>query len=99
MEMNSMINIYIIFVIIYIMNRSFILKNINFTAVFLFLFLYIILVTIKPGLMFTKDGLIRDFGIGYKNKTVTPVWLITIIIAILSYLLVHIFIIYPKIKF
>ena len=97
MEMNSMINIYIIFVIIYIMNRSFILKNINFTAVFLFL--YIILVTIKPGLMFTKDGLIRDFGIGYKNKTVTPVWLITIIIAILSYLLVHVFIIYPKIKF
>jgi hypothetical protein len=81
------------------MNRSFILKNINLTAVIIFLFLYIILVTVKPGLMFTKEGLIRDFGIGYKNKTVTPVWLITIIIAILSYLLVHIFILYPKIRF
>ena len=81
------------------MNRSFILKNINLTAIMIFLFLYTILVTVKPGLMFTKDGLIRDFGIGYKNKTVTPVWLITIIIAILSYLLVHIFILYPKIRF
>ena len=81
------------------MNRSFILKNINLTAIIVFLFLYIILVTIKPGLMFTKEGLIRDFGIGYKNKTVTPVWLITIILAIISYLLVHVFILYPKIKF
>jgi hypothetical protein len=81
------------------MNRSFILKNINLTAVMIFLFVYTILVTVKPGLMFTKEGLIRDFGIGYKNKTVTPVWLITIIIAILSYLLVHIFILYPKIRF
>ncbi len=81
------------------MNRSFILKNINLTAIFVFLFLYIILVTIKPGLMFTKEGLIRDFGIGYKNKTVTPVWLITIILAIISYFLVHVFILYPKIKF
>ena len=81
------------------MNRSFILKNINLTAIFVFLFLYIILVTLKPGLMFTKEGHIRDFGIGYKNKTVTPVWLITIILAIISYLLVHVFILYPKIKF
>ena len=81
------------------MNRAFILKNINLTAVIIFLFLYIILVTIKPGLMFTKEGVIRDFGIGYKNKTVTPVWFITIILAILSYLLVNVFILYPKIKF
>ena len=81
------------------MNRSFILKNINLTAITVFLFLYIILVTIKPGLMFTTDGLIRDFGIGYKNKTVTRVWLITFILAIISYLLVHVFILYPKIKF
>jgi hypothetical protein len=81
------------------MNRSFILKNINLTAIIVFLFLYIILVTIKPGLMFTKEGHIRDFGIGYKNKTVTPVWLITIILAIISYLLLHVFILYPKIKF
>ena len=78
------------------MNRSFILKNINLTAIFIFLFLYTILVTVKPGLMFTKEGLIRDFGIGYKNKTVTPVWLITIIIAILSYLFVLYYLDYPK---
>lgn len=81
------------------MNRNFIIKNMNLAAVSIFLFLYIILVTIKPGLMFTNDGLIRDFGIGYKNKTVTPVWLITIIIAIVSYLLVYFYILYPRIKF
>jgi hypothetical protein len=28
----------------------------------------------------------RQFGIGYKNKTVIPIWLIVIIMAYMSYL-------------
>ena len=35
-----------------------------------------------------KNGSIKDFGLGYKNKTVLPIWLITIILAIISYFLV-----------
>jgi len=81
------------------MKRAFIRKNINMIAVLVFLFMYIIIITIKPGLMFTTDGLIRDFGIGYKNKTISPVWLITIILAITSYLSVLYYLALPKIKF
>ena len=81
------------------MNRAFIRKNINMIAVLVFLFMYIIIITIKPGLMFTSDGIIRDFGIGYKNKTISPVWLITIILAITSYLSVLYYLALPKIKF
>ena len=28
---------------------------------------------------------LREFGIGYKNKTVVPIWLATIILAFMSY--------------
>ena len=38
--------------------------------------------------MFYDDGTIREFGIGYKNKTVFPVWLVAMILGILSYLFV-----------
>jgi hypothetical protein len=32
------------------------------------------------------DGSFREFGVGYKNKTVIPIWVVSIIIAILCYL-------------
>jgi hypothetical protein len=38
--------------------------------------------------MYNEDGSLRQFGIGFKRKTVIPAWLVAIIIAILSYLLV-----------
>jgi hypothetical protein len=38
--------------------------------------------------MYNEDGSLRQFGIGFQRKTVVPAWLVAIIIAILSYLLV-----------
>ena len=35
--------------------------------------------------MFDKNGKPREFGIGYKNKTILPLWLMVIILAILTY--------------
>ena len=43
---------------------------------------------IKPAFLYTKEGGFREFGVGYKNKTVIPIWLISIILAILSYVAV-----------
>ena len=40
----------------------------------------------KPTIIFDKNGKLREFGIGYKNKTILPIWLAIIIIAIFSYL-------------
>ena len=55
-----------------------------------FLFLYGTVVYINPNFIFTKEGT-RSFGVGYKNTTILPLWLISIIFAILSYLLIMVY--------
>ena len=57
-------------------------------SVIIFTVVYTVLIYIKPSIMFYEDGTIREFGIGYKNKTVFPVWLVAIILGVLSYLFV-----------
>ena len=48
--------------------------------------------------MFKKDGSIRQFGIGYKEKTVLPIWLMAIVIAILSYVFVMYYLAMPRLR-
>jgi hypothetical protein len=55
-------------------------------SIFLFLILFSLFHYVKPGFAYDTDGAIRPFGLGYRNKTVIPVWSIAIILAILSYL-------------
>lgn len=43
---------------------------------------------IKPSFLYNKDSSLRQFGIGYKNKTILPLWLFSIILGILIYMLV-----------
>jgi len=50
----------------------------------------------KPSCLYNKDGSIREFGIGYKNKTILPIWLLSLVLGILSYLVVMYITIYPK---
>lgn len=57
-------------------------------AVSLFLILFSILHTIKPLLLYDADGGFREFGVGYRHKTVIPIWLVSIILAIFSYIAV-----------
>ena len=40
---------------------------------------------VKPPLMFLKSGELRQFGIGFKEKTVVPVWLFAFLLGIVSY--------------
>ena len=42
----------------------------------------------KPSLLYENDGSFRKFGVGYRKKTVVPIWLISIIVALLSYVAV-----------
>jgi hypothetical protein len=42
----------------------------------------------KPGCIYNEDGGFRPFGVGYKHKTVIPIWVVSIILAILCYLVV-----------
>jgi hypothetical protein len=40
----------------------------------------------KPSVMYNEYGEIRPFGLGYSHKTVIPIWLFSIVLAILCYL-------------
>jgi hypothetical protein len=40
----------------------------------------------KPAFLFKPDGSMREFGIGYKNKTILPLWLVAILLSMLCYL-------------
>ena len=51
---------------------------------------------IKPYFLYNRDGSIRDFGIGYKNKTIFPIWLLSIVLGIVCYLAVNFYITMPK---
>ena len=58
------------------------------TAISIFITLMIFIHFINPQIIFNKNGGFRQFGIGYREKTVLPIWFATILIAILSYLAV-----------
>jgi len=42
----------------------------------------------KPACFYNKDGSIREFGIGYRNKTILPIWLLSLVLGLLCYLAV-----------
>jgi hypothetical protein len=80
------------------MLRQFIRNNITLVAILIFLTIFGSVQFVKPEFLY-KDGSIRSFGIGYKNKTIVPVWLFSIILGIFSYLFVLYYLAYPKIHF
>ena len=56
-------------------------------SIVIFITFFLIINQIKPNFLYNIDGSLKKFGIGYKKKTVIPLWFITIIIAILSYII------------
>jgi hypothetical protein len=78
------------------MNYMFVKKNVALFSLIIFLSIYISIYLFKPDFLFNQDGSIRVFGIGYRNKTILPLWLLSIILGIFSYLFVLYYIIYSK---
>ena len=54
-------------------------------AIGLFFVLLCLIQLAKPGIVYNPDGSLREFGVGYSKKTVLPLWLIVLVIAILCY--------------
>lgn len=63
-------------------------------AILLFLISFTLFHYLKPGFAYGKDGEFRQFGLGYRNKTVIPIWGVSIVFAILSYLAVLLYLRY-----
>jgi hypothetical protein len=57
-------------------------------TIFLFLVLFTLIHLLKPVLIYEKNGSFREFGVGYRHKTVIPIWVVSIVLAILCYLTV-----------
>ena len=56
--------------------------------------MFIVHFFIKPAFIYNNDGSFRQFGLGNTNKTVIPIWVFTIVLAIVSYLAVLYYITY-----
>jgi hypothetical protein len=76
------------------MNKIFIQQHKASFAIAIFIVLFALFHWTKPGFAYGRDGEFRQFGVGYRNKTVVPIWVVAIILAILSYLAVLLFIRY-----
>lgn len=79
-----------------IINRTYIRENITLISIILFVIMFGFIIMMKPTFLYNKDGSIREFGIGYKNKTILPIWLMSLILGILSYLIVMFYLASPK---
>ena len=79
------------------MNRHYIRENATLFSIVLFLIMFGAIQMMKPAFLYNKDGSIREFGVGYRNKTILPIWLLSLILGILSYLFVMYYVAYPKI--
>jgi hypothetical protein len=54
-------------------------------AIIIYMILFALINVLKPAFMYNKDGSLKEFGVGYRKKTIIPVWLISIFLAIIAY--------------
>jgi len=71
--------------------KQFVRYNKITIAILMFLVIFSIIHYLKPGLLYTKEGGFREFGVGYRNKTVIPIWVVSIVLAILCYFSVNVY--------
>ncbi len=64
---------------------QFIRKHQTSSSIILFVMIVLFIQYNRPAFLCNLDGSYKTFGLGYRNKTVVPMWLVVILIAILSY--------------
>ncbi len=60
-------------------------KNDVLISITVFTILFGLVFWTRPLFLFKSDGSIREFGIGYRNKTIFPIWLLSLVLGILTY--------------
>jgi uncharacterized membrane protein YidH (DUF202 family) len=81
------------------MNRNYIKTHMATISIAIFICIFSIMTFSKPAVIYNNDGSLRNFGIGFKRKTICPAWLFAVVIAILSYFSVMYYVAVPKIQF
>jgi hypothetical protein len=73
----------------YMLSKSAIRENKLVISITLFLCFFYAIHSFKPRFIYNEHGGFRQFGIGYKQKTVVPIWIASIVLAILCYVAVY----------
>jgi uncharacterized membrane protein YozB (DUF420 family) len=81
------------------MYRNYISNHPIIVSILLFLVIFGTFHLSQPAFLYNPDGSIRQFGVGYRNKTILPIWLLSIILGILSYLFVLFYLAQPRLQF
>ena len=76
--------------------RHFILNHISAVSIIIFIVAFAIVQLTRPAILYNADGSLKQFGLGKRSKTVIPIWLVTMILAIFSYLFVLYYSAMPK---
>ena len=69
--------------------KTMIRNNLAGAAIVLYIIVFMLVQYINPSFIYNEDGSLREFGVGYSNKTILPIWLVAIILGILSYVAVY----------
>ena len=80
-------------------SRTFIRNHITAVSIIIYIAVFCLVQVIKPGFLYNDYGSLKQFGLGVRQKTVIPIWLITMILAIFSYLFVLYYLAMPKFRF
>ena len=80
-------------------SRLFINKHITAISIMIFIAIFCIIQVIKPSFLYNENGALKKFGLGVRQKTVIPIWLVTMILAIFSYLFVLYYLAIPKLYY
>jgi len=67
------------------MNMRWIRHNKIIVSIIIFILLFVPINLARPAFLYNSDGSIKDFGLGYKRKTIIPIWFISISLAIITY--------------
>lgn len=82
-----------------LLSRIFIRRNIVFLSILIFILSYSAITLNKPGFLYNDDGSLRQFGLNSNKRTIVPVWLLSILLSILSYLFVMYYLAIPKLLY
>jgi hypothetical protein len=63
------------------------LSKLSLSIIF-FIIIFFLINYSKPAFLFNKDGSYKQFGLGLRTRSVIPIWLVAIIVAILCYIIV-----------
>ena len=78
------------------MFKNIISKNVTLVSIIIFMSVFSFTQFFKPDFLYNTDNSMREFGIGYKNKTILPIWLLSIVLGSVCYLIVMYYIANPK---